>query len=814
MPAAASFCPPGPNRFDTDGDGFFDYACVGDWNNNCTCEMVADIQHAIDTLFDPGPKLIEIDACNFEPPASVTGPESILRLRSDTTVVGRGPGTILNGYLETNLTSTESVISNIDHTNGNVNIVIRDLTIDGGWRSGDATGFGHARMGVEFNKCDGCSVQNVTVTDTLHSCLYVKNSTDVAFLDSDLRRCGNYTGTGDTFPCVYLFAGDGEELRDVHVAGIDCDGSGSNAFNMRRQSTSATLADLLFENNIARNTRTDITGAPKACVALSGVGGAELINTTCVNTGGLTSIVSESYYSDGQDVNASANVTVDGLVATGSFMRSPVRIRRYAENFTLRNITVDGAAGADCLSIETPLKEFVLDGADLSNCGLRGIGQINSAASGLAAGEALQIRNVDIVTAGIDEPAEGLRLLGAANGLLLDRLNVDGASSHGVNLLDGANDSTISNLSISNTAEIGLRIGNNSRNLSLDLNQIDSSGSDCVLLGGSPDEAPNHENVSITNSTLTRCGGRGIATQSGSLALQGLQLAFNTIDGTDGDGIEIATLSTIPSSGLVVQHNSVRDFGKAQGGGAYHGIEISGNLIAPIVGDNMIEDLNQQASSGILHDAQDCSASVLCTNSCLGTLLPNECLQVPNDPSYGNDLDGDLTVDACDDDDDGDEVLDPDDNCPQVFNLAQADFDNDASGDACDNCVNEYNPAQPDFDQDLVGDHCDLDDGLIYLLFPDRDLARWQEETGFESWNAYRGDLDVLATSGVYTQLPGSSVLAARACGLPTNEATDGVVPAPGTVAFYLISGLSLGVEGGLGQDGLGNPRTNHNPCP
>jgi hypothetical protein len=810
----AVYCPPGPNRLDTDTDGLFDYACIGDWNNNGTCEMIGDIQVALDGLADPGTKFVELSDCSFEPPAFVNGPNSIIRLRDNILIVGRGTDTVLNGFLGTDLTSDESVISNEDHVNGNVNVHIRDLAIDGGWRGGDATGFGHARMGVQLEKCDHCSVQNLTVTDTLHSCLYVKDSLDVDFLDSDLLRCGNYTGEGNTFPCVYLFATDGNELRDVRVAGIECDGSGSNAFNTRRQTTGSTMVDLLFENNIARNTRLDFTGAPKQCFALSGVGSAQLENNTCVNTGGFANIVSDGYYSDGVDVNATGNVTIDGLHLTGSFNRTPVQVRQYSENFTLKNITVEGAAGADCLQFETPVRNFLLDGATLSDCGLRGIGQINDLDSGLAADEALEVRNVDIVGAGIDQPAEGVRFLGAAHGLVLDNVSIDGASSHGLNLIYGVNDSTFSNLSISNTAGIGLRIGYNSSNLLLDLNEISGTGSDCLRLDGFPAPPPNYQNVSITNSTLSACGGRGIATQAGALVFLDLQLSGNVIDGTEGDGIEIDALANGSSAGLSIQNNSIRDFGRDLGGGTYSGIEISGSLNLPIVAQNTIEDLNHQATFGLLHGPSYFDVSALCTNTCSGTLPLTECLHVPGDPSFDIDIDSDLIVNGCDSDDDDDGVLDPADNCPTVFNLAQADLDQDGSGDACDNCVNEFNPSQSDFDMDLEGDVCDLDDGLIYLLFADSDLVSWQPEAGFDLWNFYRGDLELLAAGGIYTQFPGSSTLAARECGLTVHDLPDSVVPDPERVAFYLTSGVSLGVEGGLGLDGLGIPRPNHNPCP
>lgn len=80
-------------------------------------------------------------------------------------------------------------------------------------------------------------------------------------------------------------------------------------------------------------------------------------------------------------------------------------------------------------------------------------------------------------------------------------------------------------------------------------------------------------------------------------------------------------------------------------------------------------------------------------------------------------------------DNDGDNVDDANDNCPNVSNASQADSDNDGVGDACDvvnnnnssnldsdndgvvdsvdNCVNVANSSQTDSDNDGLGDACD-----------------------------------------------------------------------------------------------------------
>jgi hypothetical protein len=163
-------------------------------------------------------------------------------------------------------------------------------------------------------------------------------------------------------------------------------------------------------------------------------------------------------------------------------------------------------------------------------------------------------------------------------------------------------------------------------------------------------------------------------------------------------------------------------------------------------------------------------------------------------------------------DDDDDTIGNACDNCQQLPNVDQDNSDTDGLGDACDNCPLAFNPGQSNGDEDADGDACDLDDGCIYLVFTDNESLEWQE-TGFDEWNVYRGDRDTLIDQGLYTQAPGSNLLASRECGLPMGLFVDNEIPEPGEVAFYLVTGMSGGTESSL-RGCYGPERPNDNPCP
>jgi hypothetical protein len=149
-----------------------------------------------------------------------------------------------------------------------------------------------------------------------------------------------------------------------------------------------------------------------------------------------------------------------------------------------------------------------------------------------------------------------------------------------------------------------------------------------------------------------------------------------------------------------------------------------------------------------------------------------------------------------------------------AINPLQDNSDSDSHGDVYDNCITTANDDQHDIDTNTEGDTCDVDYGYLDLLVRIAGRVKWQDETVYETFNAYRGDMANLRSGGPYTQDPVAVPMAGSNCDMAVTNWQDSVTLSVGEIVYYLATGESGGVESGLDADSSGTPRPNANPCP
>ena len=108
---------------------------------------------------------------------------------------------------------------------------------------------------------------------------------------------------------------------------------------------------------------------------------------------------------------------------------------------------------------------------------------------------------------------------------------------------------------------------------------------------------------------------------------------------------------------------------------------------------------------------------------------------------------------------------------------------------------------------------CGPSSPLVFLSDPYTVIWIPSPPTGTGGVNVYRGDLETLRSTGVYTQDPGIVPSADRFCQIALSSLDDHFLPIRGQVVFYLTSSGQGSAESSLGYDSAGVERRNTRPC-
>jgi len=142
-------------------------------------------------------------------------------------------------------------------------------------------------------------------------------------------------------------------------------------------------------------------------------------------------------------------------------------------------------------------------------------------------------------------------------------------------------------------------------------------------------------------------------------------------------------------------------------------------------------------------------------------------------------------------------------------------------GTDCDDTDPARHPQAPEVCEDGIDSDCDGQDPvcapagpLVFLSDPNTVTWPPSDPTVTGGVNVYRGDLEALRRTGVYTQDPGTEPGADRFCRIDQSSLEDPFVPAAGVAVFYLTTSGQGSTETGLGTDSRGVERPNTRPCP
>jgi hypothetical protein len=442
---------------DGDGDGLPDFVRVGDFDGDGVLEM-DDVQDAVESLTDPGPKQVRVWPGSYLPPAAPASrpgrSHALVELPSRTTLsCPAGPAfTQLQGPSGTTTAHDFAVIANDDTTNGNEDVVVSGCDVHGG-APDSYLGNGYSvnrRIGVYFRRTVRSRVEGCWVHHTFHSGLYTSNSHGDAFTDNVITDAGGWGNTASfvartAYPCIYLYSVGGSAVEDFVARGNRMARCAASGLNTRAEDFDApgdVLRNLLWEDNEVEDTgfatgdATHPAPGGSACANLRGVDGAVVRDLVCRSTGPIgVSNAATAFRSSGNE-NASSNVLIEDVVVDGADTIAGLFVGDYTDGVTVRRARVLGTRGNDgqvvdapCFAFETPLRSAVFEDLELGGCGRAGV--YEGSVGGSGGSPAARLRFSRVLVDGVDlfDPTDvawrpGFWFQGPHEGLVLEDLEV------------------------------------------------------------------------------------------------------------------------------------------------------------------------------------------------------------------------------------------------------------------------------------------------------------------------------------------------------------------------------------------------------
>jgi hypothetical protein len=466
---------------DTDGDLLFDLIYCSDKSGAGGLQMVEDVQACADALDDTGPKLLallpgsyEAGSCDAACETRVTN-KGILQLPSETTL-SCFPGAVLNGFNENDEDITTAVVTNDGHTTYTVSetqtgVHIDGCIIDGGLADTyDGSTYTNAgRIGAWIVGCNNCSVTDNLIRNTLHAGIQNAKTTNFLARGNHLYQTAAYGDLSGSIQQASLYTWTQNAVDSEYTVYEDnfIERSGGTAIQLRRDTLDDDINFSVIKDNIVTDAQFLDNAAcvaaddPYGCCTGSGTGSCPISvcikvrgatdtlieSNRCVNAGGFAMEPTATVYRDtitgSSSTRALSNVrtTINDLFIKNGHSTSStgaVYLAQFNEDTHINGLTVDAtrptaSGNQNCLNVTFPQRGLIMNDVRLSHCGMYGINQSDSDASGAYTWEEWHIDGLTID--GTDWAGKtsggrfnGIVLNGAHNGLYWKNVKLMGST--------------------------------------------------------------------------------------------------------------------------------------------------------------------------------------------------------------------------------------------------------------------------------------------------------------------------------------------------------------------------------------------------